>query len=263
MKTIGLLIFLGYFSPPASPFELSPHEEITQQLLGQSFTIGKLKMSITQTALDQVITANTDSDWYGFWISRYHFDDELFSESSQKVLDDLQEAENALVQNEPDGLKARQAFGRALHTVQDFYAHSTWADHHTGNNDIHPDLGRDVLANPVIANFCDATGGTLLPKVKDITSGYYDLVTCAPPPPGKCHHGFRGKLYKPFCPFQAGISKDDTYVTLYTRARNQAIQVGCHFNICFNIYFDFTLSLVCMFPKLGIEGSSARLHNKT
>jgi hypothetical protein len=183
-----------------------------------------------------VKSSNANTNYYGACFYWYHFDNEQFSKASQKILDNLKEAQDSLLKNPPDGKSAMKSFGTAVHTLQDFSSHSNWADAHTGIN-IQPDLGTVVLSNPPKdKSFCDKTGGNLLPGVDGLTLGYFDVViTMIPPfgintycpatPKGKCHHGLKGLLHPPFCFERAGINKDDAPKALHNRAKKQAINV--------------------------------------
>jgi hypothetical protein len=240
----GFLFSLWFCSKHASPFEIDRHKEITQELAHETAIVNGVEIKFSQSALEEVKKANANTDYYGFAISYYHFDNELFTKASQKVLDNLKEAENALLKPVPDGYAARKAFGTAVHTTQDFYSHSTWADHNTSPDAIHPSIGKSVLSNPPKEmKFCQDDGVTLLPGVTELTTGYYDveltypllgLTKCNAPPKDKCAHGYKGLFQAPFCFYRPGINKDDTPQGggLYTRAKNQAIKVSL--NTCRN-----------------------------
>jgi hypothetical protein len=207
----------------ASPFEIPIHKEITQELENEKYAVGGLQLSFGQSALDEVKSSNANTDIFGAFSDWYHFDNERFSKASQKILDDLKAAQDSLLQNPPDGRSARKSFGTAVHTLQDFYSHSNWADTHTGI-DIHPELGTGVLSNPpIFKSFCD-NSGNLLPGVDGLTSGYFEM-PCKATPEGKCHHGFKGFPHLPLCPYRAGINKDDAPRALHNRAKKQAIKV--------------------------------------
>ncbi|KAH8685417.1 hypothetical protein BGZ60DRAFT_559268 [Tricladium varicosporioides] len=70
--------------------------------------------------------------------SKCHFDDENFFNSNGRLIDKRAEVVTALM---ADNLpKARNALGRALHTLQDFYSHSNWVE--LGKTDISQNLGK-------------------------------------------------------------------------------------------------------------------------
>jgi Heterokaryon incompatibility protein Het-C len=82
-----------------------------------------------------------------------HFSNEQFQAGSywlitqrDKILNQLEivikkDKDEAVKANA--GLQARQSLGQALHTIQDFYAHSNWLE--LGNIKINKDLGREVI----------------------------------------------------------------------------------------------------------------------
>jgi hypothetical protein len=175
-------IIIGCVCQTVSSFELDRHREITQALLEESFPLGGTSVSFTQDALDDVKEGNVDTDIFGFYFDYYHFDNEQFYKASEKILNNLKEAESYLLEWPPNGYKARKSFGSAVHTLQDFYSHSTWANLHTNYEDIHPDVGRKLVANPPKGKkFCDSTAAGLLPGVTELTSGYYEFIQYPPP----------------------------------------------------------------------------------
>ena len=172
-----LLLLLGSsLSVPISAFEIPVHKELTQKLVTEIYFIDGQDLSFQQSALDEVKNSNANTDWYGFMNDWYHFDNEKLQQGSQKILDNLKSAETYLLKIPADGENARKEFGTAVHTLQDFYAHSNWADIKTSSVAIHPDLGVRTLSDPPSGKkFCDATGGKLLTGISDITSGYFEV----------------------------------------------------------------------------------------
>ena len=57
-----------------------------------------------------------------------HCDDELLPECSKRIIDIKNEVIDVLKTSPPNGEKARQQVGRALHTLQDFYSHSNFIE---------------------------------------------------------------------------------------------------------------------------------------
>jgi hypothetical protein len=228
-KLYLFLLFGSSLSVPVSAYGNTIHKDLTQNLISEVYSIGGEFFSFRQVALDEVKKANGNTDTYGFMIDWYHFDNEKLQQSSQKILDNLKSAETYLMKIPADGETARTEFGKALHTVQDFYAHSNWADIKTSSVAIHPDLGVRTLSDPPSGKkFCDATGGTFLTGITDITSGYFEFeftllggTYCFPTPKDKCHHGFKGISSPPFCFSRPGINKDDTSRANYDRSYNQ------------------------------------------
>lgn len=138
--------------------------------------------------------------------SAKHFDGENFAGGNAILVQAKINVTNAL--RNGNGKDARQYLGAALHTVQDFYAHTNWVE--LGNPTINTDLGKAgaVLSTVTFAdrtcNEC-AFGGLqrLLTGCHDctsntngftkLTSGYYfgedSPAGGVPIPDHKCHHG--------------------------------------------------------------------------
>ena len=212
-----LLFAFSAIESPASAFDISIHEDTTQQLQNEVYENLKFK----QVALDQVRSANAKTDYFGFSNPVNHCDDEMLFECSQKIVNDLNRAETFLKQSPPNGNEARKAFGTAIHTGQDFYAHSNWANVNTGGGTIETRLGVSTLTNPPLARaFCaNNDGGALLPNPGgDITTGYFYFSCFANPPQGKCIHGYKGRLSPPFCAARNGINKDNGSIVALSQA---------------------------------------------
>jgi hypothetical protein len=123
----------------SDPFSTSPgepnHEEITAT--GLSF----LRPEIL-TAL-QAADVATDAEF--FLVSANHFDDCNFTGGSEVVRSSQAEAVAALSPTAPPleaDLLAIRAFGRSLHALQDFYAHTNWIE-----------LGGQVLVDGSLSEF--------------------------------------------------------------------------------------------------------------
>jgi hypothetical protein len=122
-----------------SPFSTAPgepnHEEITATAL--SF----LRIDVL-TALQ---AANVATDVEFFLVNANHFDDCNFSGGSDVVIASQAEAvaqlDPSITAPETD-LLAIRAFGRSLHALQDFYAHTNWVE-----------LGGEVLVDSSLGAF--------------------------------------------------------------------------------------------------------------
>ncbi|HXF85913.1 MAG TPA: HET-C-related protein [Anaerolineales bacterium] len=79
-------------------------------------------------ALDVIITANIrqDSLWGQFGHDEYHFDNNAFEKSYAYIEEQRRLTIDSL--RSKDVSAAWRAFGRLLHSVQDFYAHSNYID---------------------------------------------------------------------------------------------------------------------------------------
>jgi hypothetical protein len=87
----------------------------------------------------------------------FHFDRETFYQGSERLINLKKEIINQLMPvtsaNTEDtkarGRTARQYLGQALHTLQDFYAHSNWFELGFGNDEIETRLGREHIPDPI------------------------------------------------------------------------------------------------------------------
>jgi hypothetical protein len=120
-------------------FSTSPgepnHEEITAS--GLSF--------LRPEILTAVQAANVATDVEFVLVNANHFDDCNFSGGAEVVRTSQAEAVAALDPAQPTGeadLLAIRAFGRSIHALQDFYAHTNWIE-----------LGGDTLVDSGLAEF--------------------------------------------------------------------------------------------------------------
>ncbi|PSB18247.1 hypothetical protein C7B65_16230 [Phormidesmis priestleyi ULC007] len=220
-------------------------------------------LQFTEDAQKEIYQANRgvdlDPGMFGlnpsedFGIPENHFDNDLFPAASARLKTLKSEVVEALKPIRKDsteedkkaiGKEARRNLGQALHTLQDFYAHSNWVE--LGKTEINEDLGREVIcdgadkhtppcskpADPnkkddgkpngdptatikkkiCIFRVCrqEYDPGTLDPNLKKLTSGYFDsIISPCVAPPGKVRHGFSlADSVNPFdCP--NGLNKDE------------------------------------------------------
>ena len=149
----GLLVLL--LAPaPAFAFSKEVHEAVTRRALSD--------MSFDASAAGAVVAGNLKTDKDEFTDPKAHFDNEQFAAGSARLNAKLSAALDALDDCDP-GL-AREQLGRALHAVQDFFAHSNWVENHAPADPL--DLFR--LTDPAAGLVCD-------PKTHKgaLTSGYY------------------------------------------------------------------------------------------
>ncbi|MBZ5556408.1 MAG: hypothetical protein LAO77_03930 [Acidobacteriia bacterium] len=152
-----------------------------------------------------------------FSVPQAHCDDELLPDCSRRIID-IKNAVINLIKDEAtrNGEEARAQLGRALHTLQDFYAHSNWVNNPGPNNGtFNGALGVSVLTRlsptepTCIDDFFD---GTLTGRgLTDITTGYFGGVE---PPANKCAHGVLPG---------AGIHKDEPGRPFFVPARARAV----------------------------------------
>lgn len=185
------------------------HREIVKEAITQldNDRYGPIITQQMQVAMDYVADETALVDVFHMHDKSAHVDGESFSSAQLRVLhlaNDIYEALNVA----KDPFTARLKLGQALHTVQDFYAHSSWIN--DGHRDVHPEFGRQP-AIPVSGsagsstNTCDATTHSSL-ITPLLTTGFYGG-TSGRPPDGisKCFHGGRADSLG-----YAGINKDTT-----------------------------------------------------
>lgn len=166
-------------------------------------------------ARDEIADANAKVDDVQD-IASYHCDGESFGEAQTRIQELKKKAVDALKADQPQVSVARDNIGQALHTIQDFYAHSNWVE--LGKSTPNADLIRNRDMGSYSATFADQTcvacldilpppfwdGTTSLPcggydcaantnGFSKLTSGYYfgedHPLGGAPIPAYKCHHG--------------------------------------------------------------------------
>ncbi len=144
-----------------------------------------------------------------------HCDDELLPECTQRIITIKNAAISALTAATPDGDEARRQVGRALHTLQDFFAHSNWINISGGD----PGLGTNVItrlaadSDTCERGFSTLGSGTLAGfGLTNVTTGYFSLVLA--PPEGKCNHGLG---------LDPGIHKDEPSRNGHAAARLAAV----------------------------------------
>lgn len=199
------LIFLLLCLPFASAHAFKPtanhgHAGITENSMQGITRIDSTgtTLEFSERAIEQVqeAVAHVDDLISGeFWIPAAHCDNETLPACTQRLIDLKQQAINALKGSEPNGELARQLTGRALHTLQDFYAHSNWvflngstANSVLGSSTI-PRLGTSQDTCERGFGFQGA-GTYALHGLTSLTTGYFNTVPLNPEPDGKCQHGF-------------------------------------------------------------------------
>ncbi|MFB2980933.1 HET-C-related protein [Microseira sp. BLCC-F43] len=219
---LGMLLLFGIQSP-ALAFKVPIHEAITREVFANfEVMAGGERLKFTDYAIDQIVKANKDTDDLpNQFNSEKHFDGENFVGGSQRVKD-LKERTIAKVttDNPTQPTSARNDLGTALHTVQDFYAHSNWVELGHSSPNIKTEMGREVFSGaaketPTCPNAPGTLGGAGL---TELTSGYFLLenqVACGVPT-GKCRHGV-----PIVC--SSGLNKDDDSRPGFSKARSLAV----------------------------------------
>lgn len=182
------------------------HRVITENAIKriQQDTYGFRAKSMDK-AIDQIAVANGRTDNVQT-VSELHFDGESFPEGQRRLQRLVQQIKQELsLTSVAEPTKAREVLGQALHTLQDYYSHSSWVE--TYGAIPNKDLGvagvpfqRLPETTATCDDFwlCDCLFG---PDCKNllqtplVTSGYYssskgnqDRVK----KPGKCSHGSPG-----------------------------------------------------------------------
>jgi von Willebrand factor A domain-containing protein 7 len=194
-----VLIQLLFLTPSAFAFKQGIHENITETKLQSA--------GFSQKSANVVGDANWYTDIYEQTTSSAHFDDESLAAGSARLRGKI----DSIIQNLANCQKdeALKEMGRALHTLQDFYAHSNWVNHWGGvNSSIYS------MANPPSTLSCSpptfGPGG--------VTTGYFSLAgflypspfitQCATTPSNKCCH--------------KDLNKDDSGRPMHGPARSSA-----------------------------------------
>ncbi len=195
-------------------------------------------LKFSKRAIEEILKANAHTDWsFDFFEPTYHFDDENFRGGSSRLVDLRTNIIFKITASSPDGDGARVDLGGAFHTLQDFYAHSSWVE--LGNGSINTSLGRSVMSNPSFFSAVSAIGSTTflgrdgLPSspLPVLTSGYFlAFAPCSYVLPNKVRHGAALAL----CP--SGLNKDEPGSgggipgdNFYYEARDLAIQGSIDF----------------------------------
>lgn len=124
------------------------HEEMTREALSSCFS---------PRALEVIVAANRKQDALSGQIGHdeYHFDNNAIDEGNHYINEQRGFVLAALLA--PGVLSAWIAFGRLIHTAQDFYAHTNyiplWLDAHDGTPPTPPEVDpvqKDLIKSPKI-----------------------------------------------------------------------------------------------------------------
>lgn len=222
-KILAALALAAIAAVSSRAFKPAIHANITRTALASiSVSIpGVGPAGFTETALDQLAAANVLTDLSASYFVPYkHVTDETLAEASAYLIAARKQVVALLSLSPPDGCAARERLGSALHTIQDFYAHSNWLEltELGAAAGIDERLGRSIVPNPpASAHFCAADQATLVGNGKhSLTTAYFvGLTGCSSVPAGKCNHGTFG------C--SAGIAKDKGVPAAENLARKATI----------------------------------------
>ncbi len=200
------------------------HLGITSEALrATTRTVQSKTYKFSERAIRQIRKANEDTDCLSCQgNASFHFDDEAFAAGTARLVNLRADVIAKITADPPQGDEARRSLGGALHTLQDFYAHTNWVELGTGGIDAR--LGRSTYAGPGAGvATCPADAGTLGGAgTTTLTSGYFlfSMGLCGVPA-GKCRHGVPG------C--SSGLNKDDASRPGYVAARALAVQASQDF----------------------------------
>jgi hypothetical protein len=196
-KRLSLTLTLTLVLAGAAPlfaFKVPIHLEITKTALkAMAKTVGSNTYEFTDKAIEEVMKANqkTDECVSCQFHAEYHFDGEDFAGGSRRLVDLKNQILSDLSGKSPNGAKAREHLGQALHTLQDFYAHSTRLEN--GLSGFDASLGVSTFSGLArTAATCTTNAATLSgPFATSLTSGYFPLPSpCnGAIPANKCRHG--------------------------------------------------------------------------
>jgi von Willebrand factor A domain-containing protein 7 len=220
------LLSLGFLlGMPSSAlaFKVPIHEQITREVFADfQVMAGGETLKFTDYAINQIVEANKHTDDPpNQFNSEKHFDDEDFTGGSKRVRDFKERVISKVTTEEPEPTSARNDLGTALHTIQDFYAHSNWVELGHSSPDINTKIGWEIFSGAdKNTPTCPTDPGTLSGEgLSQLTSGYFiiDLQSriCGVPQ-GKCRHGVAV-----FCP--NGLNKDDDSRPGFLTARPLAV----------------------------------------
>lgn len=216
------LIFLLGMPSPALAFKQPIHLEITKEVFRDFQVVASGEtLKFTDYAINQILDANYHTDDLpNQFNSEMHFDDEDFPGGSKRVMDLKDKLISKVTSDSPQATSARNNLGTALHTVQDFYAHSSWVELGHSSPNINTKIGREIFSGADTTTLtCPTDPGTLDGAgLSQLTSGYFILsnqVACGVPQ-GKCRHGV-----PIVC--SSGINKDDDSRPGFSTARALAV----------------------------------------
>lgn len=227
-KPLTWLLTLATFFFMGSAYAFTPiihgHDICTYGLLNVKRVIEGEPLEFKEKARVQICREDYNTDnTRTFFQSAVHFDSEDFPGGTNRLINLKNEVINLLTRTTPDGVpvpdgsSARTNLGGALHTLQDFYAHSNWVE--MGKTAIETRLGDEIIERPSRErSFCTDNEHLDGFGLTELTSGYWvGALGCGIwIADGKCYHGYVvGNC--------DGINKDDPSRPNYERARDLAI----------------------------------------
>ncbi|XP_060729093.1 von Willebrand factor A domain-containing protein 7-like [Tachysurus vachellii] len=162
-----------------------------------------------QSSINNINDHNAFVDVKHFFDAPYHFDNEEILAGRELITEGRFAVKYSV--KEQNYQAAREALGKILHTLQDFYSHSNWIEMgktEPYSNLIKPEIPINNIADSETCRKCpdDNCLGNILDDViiqQKLTTGYFGNYK----PQGKCSHGGAGDLTTQG---QGGINKDST-----------------------------------------------------
>src|SRR6185503_4676343 len=121
---LSALILASLCVAVPSAFDVPTHRDITATVSGK-------EVHFSQRALEEVAQANEDTDDLSsaaLFHPERHFTNERFLEGTTELINQRRRVISSVTASPADGRTGRQARGRALHSIQDFYSHSNWVE---------------------------------------------------------------------------------------------------------------------------------------
>ncbi|MDZ8054558.1 MAG: HET-C-related protein [Aulosira sp. ZfuVER01] len=227
MAVLLTLALILWMPKSALAFKVPIHEAITREALAATQpVINNEKLQFSQRAIQQIVDANKDTDQpVNQADTEKHFDGEDFLGGSKRLIRLKERSITKVIDSDPEASSARKDLGGALHTLQDFYAHSNWVEMGHSSPNINTKLGREEFSGadkntPTCPQDPSTLGGAGL---NQLTSGYFLISQglCGVPT-GKCRHGV-----PVLCP--TGLNKDDDSRQGFSNARALAVDATKEF----------------------------------
>lgn len=157
------------------------HEEITRTAL-KHMKVPRSSggdIAFEPEALTEIANANWHADSKYMAVPHRHFDAELFGPAQKFLVDARKAIVMSLKDPKKSGYDARVLLGEALHTVQDFYSHSTWIENRFPA--LAPLGETDSSGSPITVPYtfgnhtsmCTDNGPITVPG-QPLTTGFYD-----------------------------------------------------------------------------------------
>lgn len=225
VSSLALLLLIAFTPEPTFAFKPDDkgHIGITKAGLNKVAFFSpteKKELHFSEAAKTEIVESNIEVDLSeSFFDASAHCDDETLDKCSKRVLENRKQVVAILRSNTGNGRAARSTLGQALHTIQDFYAHSNWTqDPGLKQKGVNMILGNAELTRLATNQVTCKNGGYLRGNYQltgdgltQLTTGYFQIGTI---PPNKCNHGL----------LMNGINQDTSDKPFYDEARKAAVE---------------------------------------